>query len=188
MANAATTYERLGENSTSGLKMLYERYGRKLYGYAVHRWSLSEDAAWDLVYKTLYRILETHKAYVFESEEKFAAFVFKVFVNYLRNHYRDARRRGEGNEVPFDDAHHDRPQEDETPASPQLSKLQRVLETFEDWERILLLMRGQDMPYSAIARYVGKPEEQLKVYYQRLKKKLLDRMNEPENDSKTGHA
>jgi DNA-directed RNA polymerase specialized sigma24 family protein len=47
----------------------------------------------------------------------------------------------------------------------------------EEWQRILLLLRGQSMSYSEIAIYVKKPEKQLKVYYSRLKKKLLEDMN-----------
>lgn len=43
---------------------------------------------------------------------------------------------------------------------------------------MLLLLRSQDMPYSEIAKFVNKPEDQLKVYYSRLKKALTKRMNE----------
>jgi hypothetical protein len=36
------------------------------------------------------------------------------------------------------------------------------------------------MSYAAIAAYVNKPEQQLKVYYQRLKKKITERMQNSE--------
>ena len=49
---------------------------------------------------------------------------------------------------------------------------------FEDWQRVLLLMRSQEVPYSEIAKYVNKPEEQLKVYYSRLKNVLTAKMQE----------
>ncbi|MBK6985309.1 MAG: hypothetical protein IPH32_11365 [Bacteroidetes bacterium] len=55
--------------------------------------------------------------------------------------------------------------------------LQQELEKLEDWQRILLLMRGQDMPYSKISEFVKKPENQLKVYYARLKKQLTENVN-----------
>ena len=58
-----------------------------------------------------------------------------------------------------------------------LTILQQELEKLEDWQRILLLMRGQDMPYSKISEFVKKPENQLKVYYARLKKQLTDNVN-----------
>jgi DNA-directed RNA polymerase specialized sigma24 family protein len=56
----------------------------------------------------------------------------------------------------------------------------------EDWERILLLMRGQDISYSEISKFVHKPENQLKVYYARLKKKLLEDMNETLSGTNNG--
>ena len=59
-----------------------------------------------------------------------------------------------------------------------MTLLKEELEGLEDWERILLLLRIQDMPYSEIAKHVGKPVEQLKVYYQRLKDKVTKKVNE----------
>ncbi len=53
-----------------------------------------------------------------------------------------------------------------------LKILQNELDKLEDWQRILLLMRTQDVPYSKIAEFVNKPENQLKVYYARLKKQI----------------
>jgi DNA-directed RNA polymerase specialized sigma24 family protein len=50
--------------------------------------------------------------------------------------------------------------------------LDACLAKLPDWERVLLLLRSQDMPYTEIARYVHKPAEQLKVYHQRAKTKL----------------
>jgi DNA-directed RNA polymerase specialized sigma24 family protein len=81
----ANTYELLSKRDKAAVQVLYERYGRKLYSYAIRHWNLQEDDAWELTYKTLYRILETYSKYSFESEKKFGAFVFTTFINYLRN-------------------------------------------------------------------------------------------------------
>ena len=51
------------------------------------------------------------------------------------------------------------------------------MDKLEEWQRILLLMRGQDMPYNEISAFVNKPENQLKVYYARLKKQLLENVS-----------
>lgn len=64
--------------------------------------------------------------------------------------------------------------------NPHVAMLREELEKLEDWQRILLLMRSQEMPYSEIAKYVNKPEEQLKVYYSRLKNALTVKMIERE--------
>ena len=167
----------------SAIKELYERFGKKLAGFAIHKWKVAEDDAWDLVYKTLYRVVEKSGAYRFESEQKFSGFVFTVFINYLRNFFRDRKQQLQfadelnENTVPasdFDSAQSDQTQED----SPSVRLLNDELDKLADWERILLLMRSQDVPYAEIARLTGKPEDHLKVYYGRLKKKLEDTLSE----------
>ena len=40
------------------MRVIYERYGRKLYAYAVSSWNLDEDTSWDIVYDTLYKTVE----------------------------------------------------------------------------------------------------------------------------------
>lgn len=166
--------------STNDLvKDLYEKYARKLLGYTLKNYAISEDDAWSLVYKTIYRMAETHERYYFEHEKKKMAFLFKTHVNYLRNYYRDNKSFEHKNqEVKLREELAAVSEEAPAPESRQLICLQKQLDRLEEWERILLLMRGQDMPYSEIARFVNKPEKQLKVYYARLKKQLLEEMND----------
>lgn len=184
-------YEQEGLTTPEFVAELYSRYGKKLYAYAIKNWGVTEDQAWDLVYKTLYRVMETYKNYRFESEEKFGAFIFKIFINYLRNHYRDNKKRNEKLQVAqispvelqnrADNDRSDSRANDsgtDVPQDPRLAALNEELEKMEDWQRMLLLMRSEGRPYSEIARYVQKPEEQLKVYYQRLKQTITKKMYE----------
>jgi DNA-directed RNA polymerase specialized sigma24 family protein len=53
---------------------------------------------------------------------------------------------------------------------------------------MLLLLRSQDVPYSEIAKLTGKNEDQLKVYYGRLKKKLFERLEEKIKQTKSQQA
>jgi len=162
---------------------IYERYGKKLYGFAIVKWKVSEDDAWDLVYKTLYKVLKVGDRYTFASEEKFAAFLFKSFVNNLRNHYRNTKAKGIV-EVELLEKHeklsHDRKEnEDEKESTnPLMRCLQKVLALLEDWQRILLLMRAQDHSYDEISKYVSRPGDQLKVYHLRLKKVVTEKTND----------
>jgi RNA polymerase sigma factor (sigma-70 family) len=184
MSETKVTYELITKKDKESIRVLYERYGKKLFGYAAHKWKMKEDENWDLVYKTLYRVLETHSNYKFSSEQKFASFVFTVFINYLRNFYRD-RKKLPVEIVELDEKISDHPETgNETSTSPAMNLLVSELDQLEDWERILLLMRSQDVPYAEIAKYTGKPEDHLKVYYGRLKKKLSDRLSEKINASK----
>lgn len=161
---------------------LYNRYGKKLYAYATTSWKLSEDDAWDMVYKTLYKVIETHQQYQFENEDKFAAFVFKIFVNFLRNHYRDDKKLSERfHLIDVDEAtlnNIGEKQDNEQSEKQEIHILKELLEQMEDWQRILLLMRSDGRPYSEIAQYINKPESQLKVYYQRLKQDISKKLNE----------
>jgi RNA polymerase sigma factor (sigma-70 family) len=176
MQETTPTYELISQGNKNGVALLYERYGKRLYGYALSSWKLGEDEAWDMVYKTLYKVAESTAMYTFASEEKYGSFIFKVFINYLRTHYRDQKARP--GLLQFDDSHTEVTEPVQEPDSEEMILLKEELDKLEDWERVLLLMRSQDMPYSEIAKYVNKPAEQLKVYYQRLKTALVKRMND----------
>jgi RNA polymerase sigma factor (sigma-70 family) len=175
-----TIAEELKKKRTDGVGLLYERYGKKLYGYAVKNWKVSEDEAWELVYKTLYKVMQVIDRYTFEDEQKFNGFLFKIFINYLRNHYRDHKKDPETTELmeKHEKMSSDRAEGEPTKASPLMECLQKVLQALDDWQRVLLLMRAQDHPYEAIAPFVGKPAGQLKVYHLRLKKVVADKTND----------
>lgn len=159
---------------------VYNRYGKRLYSYAVTHWNLNEDIAWNLIYKTIYRVADAIDNYQFESEEKFASFIFRILINYLKNHYRDSKTVQMFEFSDMNDADHCVKTDEEDPTAPnqKLQALNEALDEMEDWERVLLLMRSEGHPYSEIAKYLDKPEKQLKVYYQRLKEKLAKKLNE----------
>jgi RNA polymerase sigma factor (sigma-70 family) len=197
-AQEKPTYEILRTQREAAVEVIYERYGKKLYSYAINSWHLDEDTTWEIVYETLFKTIEKIDSYEFTSEKKFGSFLFTIFCNNLRRHYRDTRKREERlsfstfNEQNFEASKTDpelrterKVQEQMVEASlesyrePEEKKedsLMKIMEAclakMQDWERILLLLRSQDMPYADIAKYVSKPADQLKVYYQRARKKL----------------
>ncbi len=174
---------KIKEKDADAIALLYSRYGKKLYGYSVSKWKLSEDDSWEIVYKTLYKVIKVIDEYTFENENKFVGFLFKIFINYLRNHYRDAKGRTLET-VELLQAHEklagDRNEKEDTAAklSPMMKCLQKVLHVMEDWQRIILLMRAQDYSYEDIAKYVSRPAGQLKVYHMRLKKIVTEKTND----------
>jgi DNA-directed RNA polymerase specialized sigma24 family protein len=163
---------------------VYNKFGRKLYGYAITKWKVTEDDAWDLIYKTIDKVVETEKRYTFASEEKFGSFVFTIFINYLRNHHRDHVLKqpvtvplGEATQPSDHDQENGGDSEDHE--SILMKLLKEELDKLEDWQRILMLMRAQDYSYEEIEAMIGKPPaSQLKVYYLRYKQKLMERINE----------
>ena len=164
----------------SFITVIYNRYGKKLYAYAITHWNVTEDVAWDLIYKTLYKVFNSYTKYTFESEEKFASFIFRIFINQLRNHYRDHKIERMFEFTSMEEVNMSIQDTKDTgdTSNIKLQQLNEVLDHMEDWERILLLMRSEGNSYSEIARYIDKPESQLKVYYQRLKEKLTKKLNE----------
>lgn len=180
---------KIKEKDADAIALLYSRYGKKLYGYSVSKWKLSEDDSWELVYKTLYKVIKVIDDYTFENENKFISFLFKIFINYLRNHYRDNKdKRFETVELKGTHekiaADRNEPQENSAKLSPLMVCLQKVLQVMEDWQRIILLMRAQDYSYEEIAKYVSRPAGQLKVYHMRLKKVVTEKTNECINKPK----
>lgn len=174
------TYKLKSLSRNEFITVLYNRYGKKLYSYAIRTWNVNEDEAWDLIYKTLYKVIDSYTNYQFETESKFASFVFKIFINYLRNHYRDNKiaKTFEFSSMDDVDVSSKTPAETETITNVKLLALNEVLDKMEDWERMLLLMRSEGRAYSEIAQYIDKPENQLKVYYQRLKEQLTKKLND----------
>jgi RNA polymerase sigma factor (sigma-70 family) len=174
------TYNLLKHNKEKGIQLLFELYSKKLLVYASRTWNMEQDAAWDLIYKTIYRTADVIHQYEFQNEQKFASFIFKIFINLIRDHLRKTKTTAHGvREVELNEFIINNHRTDSTEkASPShlLKMLENELSKLEDWQRILLLLRSQDMPYSDIAKYVDKPEKQLKVYYARLKQQLTESM------------
>ncbi len=173
---------KIKEKNTDAIALLYNRYGKKLFGYARLKWKLTEDESWEMVYKTLYKVIKVVDDYKFENEDKFVGFIFRIFLNYLRNHYRDTKDK-KLEMVELTEVHEKAGNEKNDPGttvklSPLMQCLQKVLQVLEDWQRIILLMRAQDYSYEEISKYVNRPTEQLKVYHMRLKKSVTEKTNE----------
>lgn len=174
---------KIKRKDADAVALLYSTYGKKLFGYARSKWNLGEDESWELVYKTLYKVINVVDNYQFEDENKFVGFLFKVFLNYLRNHHRDTKNK-EPEIVELTETHEiinndkNEQEAERIKLNPLMQCLQKVLLVLEDWQRIILLMRAQNYSYEDIAKYVNRPEEQLKVYHMRLKKTVTEKTND----------
>lgn len=178
MSFGKETYSVLSNTNNEVVKSLYETYAKKLLAYTCKNYTIDKDDAWAIVYKTIYKIAEVGTKYTFENEQKRSGFIFKTHINFLRNYFRDNKSFEKNNhEVELHENFIDKEADVSPIQNLPLTILQQELEKLEDWQRILLLMRGQDMPYNKIAEFVNKPESQLKVYYARLKKQLTDNVN-----------
>lgn len=165
----------VSRQNRESVKWMYENFGRKLYHYAISSWKISEDEAWEQVYKTIYKVIESYSSYTFNSHSEFNSFVYKVFINHLKNLWKISKNETQTEELI--ESNISRSTEIvERDVSDRMKILEEELNKLEDWQRILLLLRSQGMPYKQIASYVDKPDDQLKIYYQRLKNKLEEKM------------
>jgi RNA polymerase sigma factor (sigma-70 family) len=177
-----------------GLELLYERYGRPFHRYALDKWNLGEEDAWEIVYKTLETMVLKLPGYEFESQAKFDAFLFTVFTNFLRQRLREMRSK----QLPQLDFF-DLEQEfvlpgyvrealtkqafanyytSENMESPMIHVLRASLERLSQMDQDLLLLRAQNYSYDEIAALLGIENKQLKVKYHRAKEKLVKLLNE----------
>ena len=163
------------------IELLFQNYGRPLFYYAKNQWKVEEDVAWELVYQAIYKLCNVYEKTEFQDEGKLKSYLFKIFVNYLRNHLRDHKQKTRG--VIEVDLKEKNLIEKETKEelSPTMKMLNKLLDDLEDWERILVLMRAQEFSYKEISKYIQKPEKNLKVYYARLKKQLAKKIQVDKN-------
>jgi len=167
-------------HSTS--KQLHERlfkaFAKQLVGYGIKTWKVEEDLAWELCYQCLDKVVEKQHSLKFSSEKQLQAYVFKVYINCLKNHLRSQQ----GKPVQDDQAVDELADSKKEPKdSSDVECLKKLLDQLEGWQRILLLMRAQGFSYREISKYAGKTPQNLKVYYGRLKKELLEKLKEQEN-------
>jgi RNA polymerase sigma factor (sigma-70 family) len=177
-----------------GLEALYNEYGSKLNGYAVCKWKLTKDEAWDVVFQTLDTLVTILSNYQFVSKEHFDNFIYYVFNNFLRQYYRkkrnteidiiytdfrdnnfDAEEPGnrqiafEIDKKAFEDYY-----KTETIESPELRALKEALEKLDPIDKDLLLLKAQNFSYEEISVMLKIENKDLKVKRFRAKQKLLE--------------
>lgn len=159
------------------LELLFEAFGDALIGYGHKQWKIPKDACWDLIYTSLYKVESVMDTHQFESAEKFNGFVFRIFINNMKNFLRDEETRTKGTrEVELEEDKVGNSEESYEQEREEVTLLNEILDDLEDWQRILMLMRAQDYSYAEIAKYTQKSEKNLKVYYGRLKKQIAKKM------------
>lgn len=186
--------ELLQKNSKKALEALYIQYMEKFYGYAVNKWHFSEDDAMNVIYQTLETLVLKMVNYKFESKAHFDNFVYKVFINFLRQQFRSNRKKNQ--EISFislseielenDDYEINKVEQLENSFSSDafndyygkddnknLTILQNALKKLDEFDKEILLLRAQNFSYEEIASMIGVKNTQLKVKYHRAKGKLL---------------
>jgi len=195
MENFGEIADLVRKQDPRALKVLYEEYGKKFYSYCLTRWHLNEDEGWEVVYKTLETLVLKLSNYSFENRRDFERFIFRVLINFLRQHYRTAQSKV--NDVEFidiDAVDSDKTFEKyltasavreyyktESLDSPLLNHLTGALDKLDQIDRDLLLLRAQNFTYEEIATLLQIEDAQLKVKHHRAKKKLIEILKSTQN-------
>jgi RNA polymerase sigma factor (sigma-70 family) len=159
------------QSSVEIVEKLFNQFADRLYAFATRAWKFSEDDAWDTIYETLFHIAKVYHRYDFPDERRLTNFVITVFNNRLKNRRRE--KESEPILVALEPSSQQTPNSEiETTLGAAEKAVAEGLDELEEWERILLIQRSELAPYSEIEKLVGKPEEQLKVYYKRALAKL----------------
>lgn len=187
--------ELIKDKDKKGYEALYLLYANKFFGYAVNKWFFSEDDAMNIVYQTLETLVLKVSNYEFESKAHFENFIFKVFTNFLRQQFRQNRKKQQEisftslSEIELDthdesvdffkiessfsvDALNEYYQTDSSD-NPKLIILQKALDQLEKSDKEILLLRAQNFSYDEIAAMLTIEDKQLKVKHHRAKARLL---------------
>lgn len=171
-----------------GLERLYDEYGKPFYSYCIKNWSLNEDEAWEVVYRTLETIVLKISNYKFSTQKDFEGFIYTVLINFLRQYYRSQKLKEQASIVYVDFSADHGTQEQlfeyfnadsinayysETTENPDLLRLNNALEQLDQDEKDLLLLRAQNYSYEEIAGLLKIENNQLKVKHHRARKKLI---------------
>jgi RNA polymerase sigma factor (sigma-70 family) len=197
--------ELISQKEKKGLEALYASYGQKFYTYAINKWLLNEDEAWEVVYQTLDTLVLKLSKYEFESKTHFDNFIFKVFTNFLRQYFRSHRKHqhdivyvdfnldnshdGDANSIEtnniekdesileIDDQSFNNYYSSEIIENPKLLALRDALGQMDKTEKEILLLRAQNYSYDEIALMLKIENNQLKVKHHRAKIKLMQLLN-----------
>ena len=160
---------------------LYRAFGANLVRYAIKSWKQDEDDAWAILYDTIYGFINSYSTRTFDSERQVSALVWKIFRNKLRDKLRREKKQENFSTENIDSLggmwqENNSSRDECTDDSPILSELEVILNDLNDWERQLLLCRANDLPYKIIEELTGRKKDFLKVHYQRLKKRIAEKL------------
>lgn len=192
--------QRLRQPTSKLLEWLYEQYARRWYSIATVRWGLDADSAWDVIYKTLDTLLAKRTNLPTDPPSYFENYLFKVFINNMRQCLREQARREETMrlvpmnydpvaESPSDaedlvelaishETYQELLSDDDEHAHPMLVRLETALAQLNETDQSLLLLKAQQFSYDEIAEMLSIENNQLKVRHFRAKQRLITLFNQ----------
>lgn len=196
-----------------GLKILFEEYGQKLFGFSITHFHLDEDEGYDVLYKTMETVGKVVSRYEFSSENHFANWILKIHKNNILqllrtkkskehnlqivdfSNWENEAKEFEDEELELDSYKSVLEQissintfENSSSQSKLMFAMQKALQQISDIDRELLLLRMNNYSYDEIAEMLGIENNQLKVKFNRAKakveRKTLEILKESDNETR----
>ena len=196
-----------------GLKILFEEYGQKLFGFSITHFHLDEDEGYDVLYKTMETVGKVVSRYEFSSENHFANWILKIHKNNILQLLRTKKSKEHNLQIvdfsnweneakEFEDEEFELDSyktvleqissintfENSSSQSKLMFAMQKALQQISDIDRELLLLRMNNYSYDEIAEMLGIENNQLKVKFNRAKakveRKTLEILKESDNETR----
>lgn len=178
-----------------GLSLLYECYGKSLYQFSSRNWNLDEDECYEVLYKTLETVGKVIARQEFSSEKHFTNWLFKIHKNNTLMFVRSKRAKEEVEfktvdwqeeyleaeedngsvnfeEASFLPASSGQLYEESNTVNPLFNAMEKALQSINEIDRDILLLRMNNYSYEDIAAMLGIENNQLKVRFLRAKGKV----------------
>jgi RNA polymerase sigma factor (sigma-70 family) len=178
-----------------GLSLLYEWYGKSLFQFSSRNWGLDEDECYEVLYKTLETVGKVISRQEFASEKHFTNWLFKIHKNNTLMFIRSKRAKEEiefktvdwqeeyaeveddngaisFEESPFILSNSGQLYEESNTINPLFNAMEKALQTINETDRDILLLRMNNYSYEDIATMLGIENNQLKVRFLRAKGKI----------------
>ena len=185
--------DHLKRESALGVINLVNKYQEFLYRWGqLHYEAINDQDLIQIVEDTFIRVIEKIDAFQFRTDKGFRNWIITIFSRLCIDHLRKEQRVAEHIKVEFFDSNPAGGNNEEynavqaevdkkifhdylSPKAKEHPLAQRVrdfLEGLDENSRIILYACADGVPHKEIASWVGMPTKHIKVYYNRLKKKL----------------
>lgn len=192
-ADDSLIVDELKKGDPAGLRLMVDKYQNRLYGLGR---KLSHDLAQheiiEIINDTLIRIIENIDSFELQSEKAFQRWLFTIFRNLVIDRLRRQQtidehiklqsidedpvetNQGEFNKAKWEldrKIYHDytSPEPQEHPLAPAVEKF---LDGLDEKNRTILQACAMGIPHKNVAEWAEIPQKHVKVYYNRLKKRL----------------
>ncbi|HEY4334908.1 MAG TPA: RNA polymerase sigma factor [Puia sp.] len=173
---------RSGDLDKMGL--LFQRYHRPLYGFLFHM-TRDREASEDLMQNVFYRMLRSR--HTFTGEGEFRTWMYHLARNVLKDHWKQARRRGNHHEIA---EYEERipsgwTADEQIERKLELKALEKALDLLSPESReVLVLSRYQELKYAEIAHVLEISEGAVKVRVHRAMSQLKEIYRQSETQNK----